>query len=477
MHLARVLIPVLGLAFYLPLEAAVPSYFITTAAGLVPPLANPMAAKQYLNTVTAVAYDAKGNLYYANSNQIWRLNPDGTDTLIAGIPVPSTQSNGDGGAATSAPLPAIVAMSFDAAQNLYVAQAPASQLSDAAQGLISVIRKIATDQNISTVITLPLYTSAMGLAVDGAGNIYIDEFTVGLNTNSSSVVMYPTEGGSAVVADNLINVGLVAIGGSFLYFEDLNGLHQRNLQTGATAILSSLLTTLGLAAASDGTAYFGGAVNGVEKMSPTGDSITLVAGWGLDADTGDGGLASAAQVTPNAMAVNPLTGDLAIGGDFVVRVISGSTGVVQTVAGTPHSAGDNGPAALAQVGAIANGPVGNLASDSAGNVYFFDYAGNRIRKLSTAGIITTVAGSGVVGNSGDGGKATDAAINAPDYSGVASDGQGDLFFLNGSIPYVSVNSTAVQSTAYSIRKKWTARATSARWPEVERRRYRTASRR
>jgi hypothetical protein len=427
MHLARVLIAVLGLASCLPLEAAVPSYFMTTAAGLVPPLANPIAAKQYLNTVAAVAYDAKGNLYYANGNQIWRLNADGTDTLIAGIPVPSTQSNGDGGAATSASIPGIVAMGFDTAQNLYIAQAPVTGN--------SAVRKIATDQNISTVVTLPQYTGASGLAVDSSGNIYVSEFSLTKGTTSFSVVMYPTVGGSAVLADNLNNVGQVAIGGSFLYFEDVNGLHQRNLQTGATTILSSLVTTLGLAAASDGTAYFGGAANGVEKVSPTGDSITLVTGWGPDADTGDGGVASAAQVTPSAMAVNPVTGDLAIGGDFVIPVISGSTGVIQTVAGTPHSAGDNGPAALAQVGAVASGPDGNLASDSAGNVYFFDYAGSRTRKLSSAGIVTTVAGSGVVGNSGDGGKATDAAINATEYSGVASDGQGDLFFLSGGVPH------------------------------------------
>jgi hypothetical protein len=59
-------------------------YFTTTYAGTVPPLANPVALKQYLDYPSAVAYDAHGNLYYANYTQIWRLNPNGTDTLIAG---------------------------------------------------------------------------------------------------------------------------------------------------------------------------------------------------------------------------------------------------------------------------------------------------------------------------------------------------------------------------------------------------------
>jgi uncharacterized protein (TIGR03437 family) len=438
-HLARILIPVLGLAPCLLLQAAVPSYFTTTAAGSVPPVANAIAAKQYLNpvleslypsyAVNALAYDGKGNLYYSNGTQVWRLNADGTDTLIAGIPVP-TKYAGDGGPATLASLPGIFAISFDGAENLYIAHADQGHNS-------SVVRKVTSNQNITTVATLPSFYLGVGMAVDAAGNVYVTEEDLLVNPATYSLVVYATDGTSSNLVLNLEAAGQVAVGGSYIYFEDFAGLHQWNLQTtsGGGVLVSAAANVpddLGLAAAPDGTAYFVGA-NGVEAVSPTGTPVTLVAGSATSGYSGDGGPATAAQVTPDVLAVNPLTGDLAIGGDYVVRVVSKSTGIIQTVAGAPHSAGDNGPAVLAQFGAISSGGAGALASDLAGNLYILDQAGSQIRKISPAGIITTVAGSGVVGNSGDGGKATEAAISAQTYGGVTSDAQGNLFFLNDGV--------------------------------------------
>jgi hypothetical protein len=172
MYLARVLTAALGLASGLLLHAEVPSYFTTTAAGSVPPLANPIAAKQYFkeivtnginlsNPVTAVAYDGKGSLYYANGTQVWRLNADGTDTLIAGIPVP-TQSSGDGGPTTLASLPEIFALSFDGAENLYIAHEDSTHYT-------AMVRKVTPDQNITTVATSPSFYLGLGMAVDAAG--------------------------------------------------------------------------------------------------------------------------------------------------------------------------------------------------------------------------------------------------------------------------------------------------------------------
>jgi uncharacterized protein (TIGR03437 family) len=291
---------------------------------------------------------------------------------------------------------------------------------------------VTADQNITTVATSPSYYVGIGMAVDSAGNVYVTESNL---NNDFSLVVYATDGTSTNLVLDLSGAGQVAVGGSYVYFEDNAGLHQWNLQTSSGVVLvraPNVADDLGLAASPDGTAYFVGA-SGVESVSPTGASVTLVAGSATSGYSGDGGPATAAQVTPDALAVNSLTGDLAIGGDYVVRVVSKSTGIIQTVAGASHSAGDNGPAVLAHFAAVSSGGAAGLASDSAGNLYVMDQAGSQIRKISPAGIITTVAGSGVVGNSGDGGKATQAAISAIAYGGVTSDAQGNLFFLNDGV--------------------------------------------
>jgi hypothetical protein len=97
--------------------------------------------------------------------------------------------------------------------------------------------------------------------------------------------------------------------------------------------------------------------------------------------------------------------------------------VVTTIAGdgTGSSTGDGGQALAATV----NDPV-LMARDANGNLYFTEYSGNRIRKIDTNGIITTVAGTGVAGYSGDGGPATAAQIRTP--IGIVVDSAGNLYF-------------------------------------------------
>ena len=93
--------------------------------------------------------------------------------------------------------------------------------------------------------------------------------------------------------------------------------------------------------------------------------------------------------------------------------------VIETVAGS-GLLGDGGPA----VGAVLRNPRG-LAADFAGNLYIAETGGHRIRKVSRAGIITTLAGTGVAGFSGDGSAAVSAQLNAP--YGLVADAQGNLY--------------------------------------------------
>src|ERR1700722_14223442 len=157
--------------------------------------------------------------------------------------------------------------------------------------------------------------------------------------------------------------------------------------------------------------------------------ITTLAGNGTPAWSGDGGLATSANLYAPFKAILDSSGNLYISdvANQVVRMVSKSTGNISTYAGTNCCygfAGDGGPANAA----VLNHPVG-LAFDSSGNLYIGDSANNRIRMVTPGGTITTVAGNGNPGFSGDGGPATKAELNSP--FGIAFDPSGNLYIADG----------------------------------------------
>jgi DNA-binding beta-propeller fold protein YncE len=156
----------------------------------------------------------------------------------------------------------------------------------------------------------------------------------------------------------------------------------------------------------------------IRKVSPDG-IITTVAGNGLTGPAGDGHLATAARLNlPKSVALYNNGLYIADSQNHKIRMVDLTTGIISTVAGTGVKgfSGDGGPALEAMI----NLPQ-RLTLDPFGNIYFTDTLNNRIRKIDTTGTITTLAGTGEPGFSGDGGLAVDAQIKAPRGIAVSPD--------------------------------------------------------
>ncbi len=182
--------------------------------------------------------------------------------------------------------------------------------------------------------------------------------------------------------------------------------------------------------------------NVVRKVSASG-IITTIAGIGIQGYSGDGGQATAAQLNyPRGILFDGL-GNLYITEAFGNRVRKvNATGIISTFAGTGTAgfSGDGGQAIAAQL----NIPYVSVF-DAAGNMYIADYANNRIRKINTAGIISTFAGTGTGGYSGDGGQATAAELYTP--VGLAFDLSSNLIISDGSNHRIrKINSSGIIST-------------------------------
>lgn len=176
------------------------------------------------------------------------------------------------------------------------------------------------------------------------------------------------------------------------------------------------------------------------------NDISSVAGiGGLTGYTGDGGQASSAKLyTPSGVATD---GDgnvyFADAQNHVIRKITASTGIISTIAGLgPENAGysgDNGPAFEAKI----NSPYG-VTVDENGVIYFTDFGNHVVRKISN-GIISTIAGTGNEGYTGDGGLAVSATFYSP--KGIAVDSDGNIFVSDaGSNVVRKINNEGVITT-------------------------------
>lgn len=198
---------------------------------------------------------------------------------------------------------------------------------------------------------------------------------------------------------------------------------------GGPASAATIRDAFAIAVDRNGLVYLADTINyRIRRIDPSTGIITTFAGTGPSVVLGDGGPASAASINPYGLAFD-LHGNLYISDSGRIRRVDAATGIISTVAGdgTSTSAGDGGLATLAKV----QNPTG-IALDASGNLFFSETNAHRIRRIDgNTGIITTVAGTGIAGTTGDGGAATAARLIFP--QGVAVDAAGNLYFCEADL--------------------------------------------
>jgi sugar lactone lactonase YvrE len=200
---------------------------------------------------------------------------------------------------------------------------------------------------------------------------------------------------------------------------------------GSTATSAELNQPWDVALDSSGNLYIADASNNrIRKITAATGIITTVAGNGTSGYSGDGGAATSVQLCfPEGVALDA-SGNLYIAdsGNNRIREVTASTGIITTVAGngTAGYTGDGDAATSAEL----NEPI-DVALDSSSNLYIVDQYNNRIRKVTAStGIITTVAGKGTAGYSGDGGAATSAELYFRWHGRVALDASGNIYIVD-----------------------------------------------
>jgi sugar lactone lactonase YvrE len=473
-----------------------------------------VATNASLNYPDGIAFDAFGNLYIADSdnNRIRKVDTNGIITTVAGKS--GSGYSGDGGAATNANLYFPYRVTFDAYGKLYIADNFRIRMVDT-NGLITTVAGNGTfgysgDGNVAA--NAPLY-QGQGMTVDSAGNLYIADhynnrirkvfaYPAGLSTLTLASITTNNIGNYSVIISSAVgsvtsSVAVLcmppfitgqpvsqpaAVGSSptfsaaaagsepFGYDWYFAGTNLIQSSTNRTLTLPNVSTTNAgnymvvitnsygsvtsqVATLKVGfpptvttqsvsqtnlpgtTASFSVAVNGTGPFTyqwqfngtnlPN-NIITTVAG-GRIGYSGDGGAATNASLYFPVGVAFDAPGNLFIADQYNNRIRRVDTnGIITTVAGKRGGgsySGDGGAATNASL----NYPTG-VAFDAFGNLFIADQYNYRIRRVDTNGIITTVAGKSGSGYSGDGSAATNASLNYP--TGVAFDSFGNLYIAD-----------------------------------------------
>ena len=312
-----------------------------------------------------------------------------TISTIAGTG--SSGYSGDGGAAIDASLNGAYGVALDSSGNVYIGDTKNNRIRmiDAITGNISTIAGGGSSLGDGGAATSAQLDRPSGLALDSSGNIYIvDTWNYRIRKIDAITGYISTIAGT--------------------------GIRGYSGDNGA-ATSAQLNSPYGVDLDSYGNVYIADTNNyRIRKIDASTGNISTIAGTGNYGYSGDGGAATSAQLTNTFGVTLDSYGNVYIADKAAhcIRKIDAITGIISTIAGTGGIgsfgySGDGGAATSAQL----RNPFG-VALDSSGNVYIADSGNQRIRKVDVStGIISTIAGTGSSGYSGDGGAATSAKLN------------------------------------------------------------------
>jgi uncharacterized protein (TIGR03437 family) len=417
-----------------------------------------------LNRPEGIAFDSQDTLYIADTfnGRIRKVAVDGQFSTIAGTGSTGVFS-GDGGPAVNAAVSLPTAIALDPQGNMYLADFGNARVRKISNGIITTVAGSATGAPVfegEAAVNVRL-AGPTGVAAGRSGAVYFAEGSIGsgsglargdyrvwqvaptgelrtlAGTGSSS---FAGDGGPASAAqlNSAAGAGFDTQGN--LYIADTNNHRVRRIEPDGTITTIAGNGTAGFAVdfgsptaallnsprgvVADSTGIFVAdtANHRVRKIQPGGNIFTY-AGNGNASYFGDGGRATAAGVNqPEGMALDA-AGNLYIADvlDNAVRKVT-TAGVITTIAGTGLTGfgGDGGPA----VRALLNGPRA-VAVDAAGNVYIADSGNNRIRRVDTNGAIQTIAGNGATDFFPEDSAGTTSSLSDP--RGVAVDGAGNVY--------------------------------------------------
>jgi uncharacterized protein (TIGR03437 family) len=402
----------------------------------------------------SVVVDSSGNIYIADSddNRVRKVNQ--TTSIITTVAGAGAYGfSGDGSAANAAQVNTPNAVAVDRSGNVYfvdlfnyrvrMVNSSGSISTVAGSGGIRYAGDGGPAQNAQMSGPAAVAVSAIsGISISDTSNQRIRQInSAGIiaTVTGNGTAGFSGDAGPAASAQVSFPGGVVTDAAGNLYFADTGNQRVRKIVNGtistvagngstgysgdgASAISATLNSPSGLALDSAGNLYISDYSNNVIRKVSNG-IISTVAGGGLQGYSGDGGLATAAGLNGPLGVALDAAGNLYIAdsGNHAVRIVT-RRGTISTYAGNGNL-GDTGDGGLAVNAELAS-PAG-LTVDAAGNVYISDSGSSRIRMVNPAGLIVTIAGTGSAGYSGDGGPSAKAQLGA--VGGIAIDAKGNLY--------------------------------------------------